>query len=339
MKMSEYYREREAEALREARYYERVPEDLQKAEGAKQMRQWAAQYRKMAEEAEAEEKAEEEAEARAKAEAEATEKEGESTMKNTTRHITTHSTEEAWSVANEIIPCDYLHDSDRSRRAGYDIYFSTSDSVIAWISDLGDRLEVNLPDGSSVNVWIEEEGEIAEAEMNDAICKAVQAELDAEAVTLAEPEQGCVWDEDGNVEKTVGQMRDEIATYKAGSEAVQRMSIEPLYTPEVCQRVTLVIDGDYGTEDEKAVFEAIRQGSPGILFDLLTRYAETHGIIWGGIFGCKADHYDHGEPEDGKKGHYCVDGFITGSIGEEMAFCANCADLLSKRHEEHSLTA
>ena len=84
-----------------------------------------------------------------------------------TRHITTNSVEEAWNVANELFPCDYLHDSDRSRRAGYDIYFSTCDSVIAWISDLGDRLEVNLPDGSSVNVWIEEEGEIVEAEITN----------------------------------------------------------------------------------------------------------------------------------------------------------------------------
>jgi len=342
MKMSEYYRQREAEALKEARYYERVPEDLQKAEGAKQMRKWAAQYRKMAEDAEAEEKAEEEAEARAKAEAEAAEKKGESTMKNTTRHITTHSVEEAWNVANELFPCDYLHDSDRSRRAGYDVYYSTSDSITdAWISDLGDRLEVNLPNCETVNVWIEEEGEIAEAEMNAAICEAVQAEMDAEmeaeTVALAESDEAIVWDEDGNEVKTVDQMHDEIAVWKAGSEAVKRMKLEPLCTPEVCQRVTLIIDGDYGTEDEKAVFEAIRQGGPGILFELLTRYAETHGIIWGGIFGCKADHYDHGKPEDGKKGHYCVDGFITGRIGEEMSFCSNCADLLNRKHEEHTV--
>ena len=103
---------------------------------------------------------------------------------------TVNSVKAAWSKANEIIPCDYMHDSDRSRRAGYDIYFSTSDSIIAWISDLGNRLEVNLPNGESVNVWIEEEEETAE----------VEAE---EAVALAPAEDACVWDEDGNEVETV----------------------------------------------------------------------------------------------------------------------------------------
>ena len=73
------------------------------------------------------------------------------------KYYTVKSIDEAWSKANEIIPCDYIHDSERSRNAGYDIYFSTCPSIVAWISDLGDRLEVNLPNGESVNVWIEDE--------------------------------------------------------------------------------------------------------------------------------------------------------------------------------------
>ena len=116
---------------------------------------------------------------------------------NTTRHITTHSIKEAWNLADELFPCDYLHDSSRTQRAGYDIYMSTNPEVYAWISDLGDRLELNMADGSTINLWIVPEGEIAEEDMNAAICEAVQAEMDAEAVTLAAPEQGCVWDENG----------------------------------------------------------------------------------------------------------------------------------------------
>ena len=231
---------------------------------------------------------------------------------------TVNSVKAAWSKANEIIPCDYMHDSDRSRRAGYDIYFSTSDSIIAWISDLGNRLEVNLPNGESVNVWIEEEEETAEVETE-------------ETVALAPAEDACVWDEDGNEVETVS--AEALTTWRKAREAVKGMRVEALYTPEVCQRVTIAVDGQYGSEEEKRVYEAIRSGSPDILFELLTRYAETHGIKWGGIWGVKTDHYEHGKSG---RGHYIVSGYISGRIGEEMSFCASCADLLRQYHEKHN---
>ena len=69
---------------------------------------------------------------------------------------TVTSVKEAWNKANEIFPTDYLHDSECTNRAGYDIYWSTRPGCNAWISDLGDRLEVNLPNGESINIWIEE---------------------------------------------------------------------------------------------------------------------------------------------------------------------------------------
>ena len=65
-----------------------------------------------------------------------------------------NSKEAAWNEANKIFPTDYELDQHRSENAGYGIYFSTADGINAWISDLGDRLEVNLPDGSSVNIWV-----------------------------------------------------------------------------------------------------------------------------------------------------------------------------------------
>lgn len=71
-------------------------------------------------------------------------------------HKTVNSRESAWLAADQIFPSDYMHDSECSRRAGYDIYWSTRPGCLAWISDLGNRLEVNLEDGSSVNIWIEE---------------------------------------------------------------------------------------------------------------------------------------------------------------------------------------
>ena len=62
----------------------------------------------------------------------------------------------AWDLANRLFPTDYELDDDRSERAGYKIYHTTNKEMNAWISDLGDRLELNYPNGSSENIWIEE---------------------------------------------------------------------------------------------------------------------------------------------------------------------------------------
>ena len=69
--------------------------------------------------------------------------------------MTVTSIRNAWAEVQKIFPTDYEHDTSRSERAGYPIYYSTAAGVNAWISDLGNRLEVNLPDGKSVNIWIE----------------------------------------------------------------------------------------------------------------------------------------------------------------------------------------
>lgn len=223
------------------------------------------------------------------------------------KHITTHSEKEAWSVVNEIFPTDYEQDSRASQNAGYPIYWSTRPGCAAWISDLCTRLEVNLENGDTVVIWIEEEGEIAEAEIEEAVAEAVEQEIEEER-------------------------KQEAARMVEATKTAERMTLEALYTPEVCQRVTLCIDGNHGSEDEKRIYEAIKSGHPSILFDLLTRYAETHGIKWGGIWGCKASHYDHGKTG---RGHYIVEGYISGRIGEEISFCANCADILRQAAEEH----
>ena len=52
MSLAEYYRQQEAEEIALAEKYERVPEDLQKAAGAREARRAAEYYRKLAEKAE-----------------------------------------------------------------------------------------------------------------------------------------------------------------------------------------------------------------------------------------------------------------------------------------------
>lgn len=79
------------------------------------------------------------------------------------------SKEEAWNKADVIFPTDYIKDEVRSGRAGYDIYYSTTKSVNAWISDLGNRLEINLENGETINIWIEEEPKFKEYQIEDAL--------------------------------------------------------------------------------------------------------------------------------------------------------------------------
>jgi hypothetical protein len=62
--------------------------------------------------------------------------------------------EAAWELAERLFPTNFEEDPERSKRAGYGIYFSTAAGMNAWISDLNDRLELNYSDGTSENIWI-----------------------------------------------------------------------------------------------------------------------------------------------------------------------------------------
>ena len=67
------------------------------------------------------------------------------------------SKKSAWDLANRLFPTDYMLDEERSKNAGYKIYHTTNPEMNAWISDLGDRLELNYPNGTSENIWIDVE--------------------------------------------------------------------------------------------------------------------------------------------------------------------------------------
>lgn len=77
--------------------------------------------------------------------------------------------EQAWTIADEIFPTDYMKNEAKSLRAGYDIYESTAEGVFAWISDLNDRLEVNLDNGKTITIWIDEEPKFKEWQIEDAL--------------------------------------------------------------------------------------------------------------------------------------------------------------------------
>ena len=71
-----------------------------------------------------------------------------------TNHVHVFSNADAWNVAKSQIQ-DASKDADASSRAGYDVFRSESD-FYSYICDLGDRLEVNLSNGDTINVWIDE---------------------------------------------------------------------------------------------------------------------------------------------------------------------------------------
>ena len=71
-----------------------------------------------------------------------------------TKRIEVNSKREAWNMVNAIFPTDYAKDEFSSERAGYPVYRSTAEGhFYDYICDLGDRLEVNLSGGTTVNIW------------------------------------------------------------------------------------------------------------------------------------------------------------------------------------------
>lgn len=70
-----------------------------------------------------------------------------------TRHFHVGDRSQAWKEADRIFPTDYTKDERKSDRAGYAVYVSTI--CDAWISDLGERLEINLPNGDTYMIWID----------------------------------------------------------------------------------------------------------------------------------------------------------------------------------------
>lgn len=62
----------------------------------------------------------------------------------------------AWKLVDELTTSDYMYNAESSQRAGYSVYTSTRKGCCEYVCDLGTRLEVNLEDGRSINIWIEQ---------------------------------------------------------------------------------------------------------------------------------------------------------------------------------------
>ena len=103
------------------------------------------------------------------------------------------SVKEAWKLANKLFPTDYKKDEERSSRAGYPIYHSTADGVNAWISDLGNRLELNYSNGESESIWIEEdEDNISKLSYKIFITNSIEAASLIAQGLMNEPVKDCI---------------------------------------------------------------------------------------------------------------------------------------------------
>lgn len=83
---------------------------------------------------------------------------------NNTTHYHVNSVSAAWAKANKIFSTDYTQDEASSSAAGYPVFRSTVEHY-NYICYLGDRLEVNLANGETINIWIDAQEESAAAEM------------------------------------------------------------------------------------------------------------------------------------------------------------------------------
>lgn len=81
-------------------------------------------------------------------------------MSTRTTNIHVKDSADAFNVAARFMPGDWDEDTQSSARAGYPVYRCYGDGLYYnYICDLGNRLEVNLGDGSTVNVWIDDDAE------------------------------------------------------------------------------------------------------------------------------------------------------------------------------------
>lgn len=94
--------------------------------------------------------------------------------------IVVNSMEEAWKWARLSLPGTFTKDPVKSERAGYPVYTTSDPEESAWISDLGDRLEINSESSPSVNIWVSRPQKFTKKELTeslDQITKMVSAYL------------------------------------------------------------------------------------------------------------------------------------------------------------------
>lgn len=165
---------------------------------------------------------------------------------------------EAWTMAREIFPTAYHKDEQSSERAGYAIYRSDIfNHYYCYICDLGNRLEINLDDGRTINIWID-------------------------------PEE----DENGNpveeIHEAVAAMHN-VETYgaKAAPHSMEiRTKIE-----------FAIDGYKWTDDEQKAIYNALRDTGrrSSYIMELTAAYCNANGLKWTGIDTPAAQHYSNSD--------------------------------------------
>ena len=199
------------------------------------------------------------------------------------------STQEAWNTADGIFPTDYEYDTERSNRAGYPIYHSTAEGVNAWISDLTDRLEVNLQDGRTVNIWIEQEEQEEQEEVVVETEKDVHVRLEtiarkAGAEVTVKAETSVMFGKDTHFSDVLRFQADIKKIYSRAVKAIKAGDSFTLQITEAKYRQTgnLLKGGKFETLSFDC-WEAVpvyEQDTEGIYFRPDTRYTAEHRDLY-----------------------------------------------------------
>lgn len=169
-----------------------------------------------------------------------------------------NSTREAWKAAAEIFPTPYHKDEQSSERAGYSVYRSDYfNRYYCYICDLGDRLEINLDDGKTINIWISPE-EDENGNPADEIRAAVEAMHNVE---------------------------------EYGADATPHQ-IEVRTKIEFA-----IDGYSWSTDEQKAIYKAMTDQSrrPSYIMELVAAYCNNNGLRWTGIDTPSAQHYSNGK--------------------------------------------
>ncbi len=103
------------------------------------------------------------------------------------KHYTVSTIAAAWKIADEIFPTDYNEDVRSSERSGYKVYRSPL-NYYDYICDLGDRLEVNLANGETINIWIKAEEKPATMHKNIFTVGLFDKDTERQEISLPEAE-------------------------------------------------------------------------------------------------------------------------------------------------------
>lgn len=93
-------------------------------------------------------------------------------------------------------------------------------------------------------------------------------------------------------------------------EAIEKKArrARPVTAIESVLRIRLCVDGDtWSAEEEKTIYNEIKEGHSWVASDLVAGWCENNNINWGIITIGSISHHEHGKKETG---HYIIEAYV-----------------------------